>query len=404
MRKNSNHRYLIILAICALSAIILTACSKSVQEIGESVQTAAEAPAEVAPAKAAPGTEVASETAAVAETEAASGTAAVAETAAAPEMTTTPETAAVSEKAASETASATAAAAVPVAFDPAQIRDIVKAEAIGEFGTAETRRYGSLRWIERHLGTAVRLSGWPNCPYDMLVRLTRSDGQVFELQPATDSCDNMLIGGNDWYSFNNGGSNTELFDIFNLKTEAGKVERREPLPAYKYNGDNGVVKAVTEYFLKDPGYYVPAGGVALPEFVLCRIADDGSGNITVYGNFRIMVYSRRGRTLSVEAGGNEPGIAYLKKTGDNTYEVVGSDKADDADEWDTKVKKWCNGDKELYSKYIESNRMDSEYSRKWKNYWIYNYVKDNKLPFTETQDGKWDPVPIEPVEEMPEMK
>jgi len=351
-------KYVLLLALLALT---FTACAKKqVQETTAATQAVTEAPTTAAPTTEAP-------------------------TTAAPETTPVPETTA------------------PAAFDLSEIHNITSAEAIGEFGTVKTTSYGNLRWIEQHLSTATKLNGWPNCPYDMIIRLTRNDGQVFEFQPATDSCDNMLIGGNDWYCFNNGGSNVALFDIFNLKAEVGNVTKREPLPKYQYSGDNGVLKALTEYNLKKHGYDVPDGAVALPEYVIHRIADDGNGNVTVYGNFRMMVYSRRDRTLVVEAGGNEPAIAHLKKTGDNTYEVVDTDMAGDADEWDTKVKKWCNGDKELYSKYEEGNRSDSEHCKKWKSWWIYNYVKDNNLPFTETQDGKWDPEPIEPIEEMPEM-
>ena len=109
-----------------------------------------------------------------------------------------------------------------VITNPAELKDLVCAEATGEFGSVKIEDAESLKWIEEHFSKATKLDGWPNCPYDMTIRLTCKNGAVLEVQPAMDSCDNMLVGGNDWYCYNCGNSK-ELFDRFGLDVMIGNV-------------------------------------------------------------------------------------------------------------------------------------------------------------------------------------
>ena len=112
-----------------------------------------------------------------------------------------------------------------VITSPAELSELVSAEAIGEFGSVKIEDAASLQWIEEHFSKATKLEGWPNCPYEMTLRLTCKNGAVLEVQPAMDSCDNMLVGGNDWYCYNCENSR-ELFDRFGLDVMIGNVTVR----------------------------------------------------------------------------------------------------------------------------------------------------------------------------------
>jgi len=358
--KQSINRHFVMFAVLTLLVLASTACAKK-----QTQETAAATTA--APTTAA--------------TEAATTAAATQ----APETTPAPET-----------------TAAPAAFELSEIHDIVSAEAIGEFGTVKTENFSSLRWIEKKFSAATKLNGWPNCPYDMIIRLTRNDGAVFEVQPATDSCDNMLIGGNDWYCYNNGDGGVILFDIFNLEAQAGTVVKSAGLPEYKYNGNDGVVKALTEYFVKENQSATYEGSATVPTLVLIRKEEDSNGNVKVYGNFWVHVYSKRGTSLFLESGGERPGVAYLTKTGDNTYEVTKFDEVGTGSDYDKDVERICNGDKELRQKYADSANGSSELNKTWKNWFLYSYIKDNNLQLDSYWEYGWDPVPITPAEKMPE--
>jgi len=292
---------------------------------------------------------------------------------------------------------------VPEAFELSELHDLVRAEAVGEFGTVKTESFDSLRWIEQHFSTATGLNGWPNCPYDMVIRLTRKDGKVFEVQPATDSCDNMLVGGNDWYCFNNGGSNVILFDLFNLEALAGTVTKRAPLPAYKYSGDDGVMKALTEYFIAGNPYSKENGATVIPNLVIIKKEEDADGNVKVYGNFWLFVYAKRGTALYCESGGENPGVVYLKRTGDNAYEVTKFDAVESGSDYYKDIDRICAGDARLREKFSDSANTSSELYNSWKNWFLYSYVKENDLNIDSMQDYKKDPVPITPADRMPEI-
>jgi len=288
-------------------------------------------------------------------------------------------------------------------FTPEEIHDLSSAEAIGDFGSVKVMDMYKLRDIESLLKDAKKLEGWPNCPYDMVIRLTRNDGEVFEFQPATDDCGNLLSGGNDWYSFSKYG-NKRLFDVFDLTPVTGKVIKREALPKYTYNGDNGIIKAATEYFLKEALYKMPKGSAAVPEFTIVKVEEDADGNVKLYGNFWMTVYTKKDRVLVLESGGSSPGVLYLKKTGDNAYEVVKYDEAGTGDDMDKDIKRFCNGDKKLKDRYYEAGNVSNDRHKAWKNWFLYNYVKDNKLDVAYTQGFNESPVEITPTDKMPEIE
>lgn len=337
------------------------------------------------------------EASAASTTEATTATTAAVATEAATMAATTAETTAAPETTQEQTVP------VPEAFELSELHDLVRAEAVGEFGTVKTESFDSLRWIEQHFSTATRLNGWPNCPYDMIIRLTRKDGKVFEVQPATDSCDNMLVGGNDWYCFNDGGSNVVLFDLFNLEALAGTVTKRAPLPTYKYSGNDGVMKALTGYFIAGNPYSKENGATVIPNLVIVKKEEDADGNVKVYGNFWIFVYAKRGTALYCESGGENPGVVYLKKTGDNVYEVTKFDAVESGSDYDRDLDRICAGDAKLRGKYSDSANTSSELYNSWKNWFLYSYVKENDLNIDSTQDYNRDPVPITPADKMPEI-
>ena len=106
------------------------------------------------------------------------------------------------------------------------IRDLVYAELVVEnlrLGDEEiSRSFGtddpdSLLWIENTFGARIKLgsrnnSDRPECPFWAKLLLTRSDGAVFEIYPATDDCTTFIY--NDYYYTYGSGLNSAFYELF----------------------------------------------------------------------------------------------------------------------------------------------------------------------------------------------
>lgn len=286
-------------------------------------------------------------------------------------------------------------------FSPSEIHDLVSAEISEDFGTFTVTDEASLKWLTELLGSAEGLKGWPNCPYETVISFKRADGTVIEIQPSTDSCTNYKVG-DTWYSYE-AVDNRELFALFGLKTEAGRVTEIEKLPPYSYNGTDGIEKAITDYFISDNMYYQPEGSVYIPAFCIFKSESIGEsrkkdkdgavkGDVKVYGNFWTFNYSKQGRTLFCESGGEAPGVFYLKQTGENDYEVTVFGQAGDGSQYSEDIKRICAGNKALEEQYFSACDAGKEPLKSRRMWYIYNYVQDNDLDIDSYQDYGWDPV------------
>ena len=113
----------------------------------------------------------------------------------------------------------------------------------------------------------------------------------------------------------------------------------------------------------------------------------------MFGNFHWYTYHKIGNILESNSGGEYPACFHLKKVGDG-FEVVGVDKAGDAEEYAKGIKQFTKGYTGLYEKY-----MDWEYNEplieKAKKEYIKMYISQNSLDVKYYKDYGWDPVKIE---------
>ena len=185
------------------------------------------------------------------------------------------------------------------------------------------------------------------------------------------------------------------------KTEIDKtVDNYVPLPPYVYSGNDGIEKAITKYFednnclMKlDESVWIPAFCVFKEETVADPIeAEAKKGDIKAYGNFWSFVYSKQGDTLFCESGGEFPGVVYLKKNDDESYEVTYFDRVGDGSRYSEDIKRICRGNTTLEKQFYESADAKSTTVKNIRTWNIYTYVKDNNLAIKYYQDYGWDPV------------
>ncbi|MDO4939733.1 MAG: hypothetical protein Q4E54_07225 [Lachnospiraceae bacterium] len=268
----------------------------------------------------------------------------------------------------------------------------------------------SMDYLESLLSSAEELKGWPNCPYDATLYLTRKDGEMIIVYPATDSCKNFNAG-DVWYEYQTEtGDNTPLYGAFGITTRFGKIDAglqtavndNYMLPPYKYAGDDMIEKTIVDYF-EDNNYLMkPEGSVWIPAFCILReevVADplEGAkkGDIKVYGNFWSFVYSKQDDTLFCETGGEHPGVIYLKKNADESYEVTYFNAVGDGSLYTEDIKRISNGNTSLEKQFYDSADAGSADVKNKRTWSIYTYVKDNNLDIKYYQDYGWDPVDFE---------
>lgn len=193
-----------------------------------------------------------------------------------------------------------------------------------------------------------------------------------------------------------------------LTEKGNKVtpDKDTPLSPYRYTGDDGIEKAITEYFQAQDMYYRPEGTVMIPAFCIFKsetVVDPQSkgsneakkGDVKVYGNFWDFVYSRKDKTLFCESGGEAPGVIYLKRTGDNAYEVTTFDRVGDGSQYSEDIKRICNGNKVLEQQYYDASDAGKDPLKTRRMWYIWNYVTDNDLDINSYQDYGWEPVALE---------
>ena len=178
------------------------------------------------------------------------------------------------------------------------------------------------------------------------------------------------------------------------------VDNYVALPPYVYSGNDGIEKAINEYF-EDNNYLMkPEGSVWIPAFCILMEetvtdpieAEAKKGDIKVYGNFWSFIYSKQGDTLFCESGGEYPGVVYLKKNDDESYKVTCFDRVGDGSQYSEDIKRICRGKATLEKQFYESADANSAAVKNKRTWNIYTYVKDNNLDIKYYQDYGWDPV------------
>ena len=192
-----------------------------------------------------------------------------------------------------------------------------------------------------------------------------------------------------------------------LKDETKTIETTEAtddsfyqLPPYEYSGNDGIEKAITEFFSEADIYYKPVGAVMIPAFCIFReeSTDDDfpvQNDVKVYGNFWMFVYSKRGKTLYCESGGDNSAALYLRKTGENSYEVTRMDRAADGSCYTEDIKRICAGNTTLEQQFFDSADAGRDPVKSKREWYIRNYVLDNNLDIDSYQDYGWDPVMLD---------
>ena len=177
------------------------------------------------------------------------------------------------------------------------------------------------------------------------------------------------------------------------------AEESSALPAYAYQGDDPIWKAVVEYMqATDFGFEPEAGGVLIPTpIILKTVYNDDETEATVYGNFWIFCYKRseeNSKILAMTSGGENPGYMKLEKK-DGVWAVTSMVIAGSGDDYQTDIVKFADGDKELEEQYFltagaSENSMLPQYQRAA----VVEYVAANNLDIEAYQETGWDPVAV----------
>ena len=173
----------------------------------------------------------------------------------------------------------------------------------------------------------------------------------------------------------------EKYEQINLRSTATEQINPE-LPQCQYEGKDERIKAVfneTRKFEKgDTSKYV----TAIPDLNIYKIEDTKDG-AKVYGDFWCETYYRYGDLLKSASGGENPGVMYLKKTG-NTYKVTKVQIVEDGEGILKSALKICNGNKKMAEKMVNGKQ-----SEKARHKVIKAYVKQNNLKIKAYKDYGW---------------
>ncbi len=229
-------------------------------------------------------------------------------------------------------------------------------------------------------------------PDGKYIKFSGNDDIIEEGICAFDEKDNTLVNfgypnGEYLYSAKTDGSdNVSSFE--NNKT--GKTYNKTTaanysldLPEYKYNGDDKYISAITEYCLKETAGTME-NDVFIPAPVIFKTDESDSNDIKITGVFWVMGYDIYDNILYGGASTQMPGILHLKQKG-SSYEVVSAEIARDGADYDTDIKKFCNGDTELEDKF--TNNLD--YLEEARKAEVKSYVDTNGLNIIGYQDFGW---------------
>lgn len=100
---------------------------------------------------------------------------------------------------------------VPAPYAPGEIHDLVSAELRMNGWAITVDDARALAYLEEHLGSATDY-GSSGCPFTSTLYLTRSDGKIYALCPAEDSCDKIFSDG--LYFDYNAGDSTQFWSLF----------------------------------------------------------------------------------------------------------------------------------------------------------------------------------------------
>lgn len=99
------------------------------------------------------------------------------------------------------------------------------------------------------------------------------------------------------------------------------------LPVYQYAGHDAVKAALTEYVMSEFTPLEDDPDVTIPVVNVIAMDYSKDGETLVWGSFSVYNYELRGDTLVSISGGEYPGFARLKRTGDgyevDSFEVIG---------------------------------------------------------------------------------
>ncbi len=99
-----------------------------------------------------------------------------------------------------------------VYFDAQDIHDLTKIEMYIDGEMFSTEDEDILKWVETHFTQAQVIKGGSGCPFYDAMYLTRSDGQIGIIYPATDSCA-VFQTVNEYYDYGES-DNSEFWELF----------------------------------------------------------------------------------------------------------------------------------------------------------------------------------------------
>lgn len=167
----------------------------------------------------------------------------------------------------------------------------------------------------------------------------------------------------------------------NLKSAAAdKIDTK--LPQYQYEGNDERIKAVFDETKKFEKEDTSKEKIAIPVLNIYKIENTKDG-AKVYGDFWCETYYRYGELLKSYSGGENPGVMYLKKTG-NTYKVTKTQIVEDGESIRKSALKICKGNIIMAEKMI-SGKEPKKLRRKT----IKAYVRQNNLKIKAYKDYGW---------------
>lgn len=174
------------------------------------------------------------------------------------------------------------------------------------------------------------------------------------------------------------------------------IKNPAALPAYDYDKIKGdrrdpQMAAIYDYILGLGWFEVPTGSVMIPSFCTFLSEMEDEDTVKIYGNFWTFVYSKHGQTFFCEAGGENPGVFYLKKDGEE-YTVEKFDRVGDGAQYAEDIDRICAGNKTLKDQFYEAASGRGETVENMRTFVIAEYARKNNLDVTAWQDFGWDPV------------
>lgn len=198
-------------------------------------------------------------------------------------------------------------------------------------------------------------------------------------------------------------TNEDMAKKLNILTNQDVVQavetskQKNELPAYTYNGNDAMIKAVSDYVISSESQWyettISEGSIFVPSPLIYQVIEEGDETI-VFGNFWYFLYARSGNTLTTQGGGEMPARIRLAKTTDG-YEVVEVKRAGDGADYDKDIKAFCKGYHGAYENFVgydwEAREKDKVNARKDV---LASYVQENDLDISYYQDYGQDPISL----------